>query len=35
MICRKYLEIKFIVLHLHYCNVCYSKSDCNKKKDYI
>ena len=29
------MEIKFIVLHLHYCNVCYSKSDCNKKKLYM
>ena len=29
------MEIKFIVLHLHYCNACYSKSDCNKKKLYM
>ena len=29
------MEIKFIVLYLHYCNACYSKSDCNKKRLYM
>lgn len=29
------MEIKFIVLYLHYCNVRYSKSGCNKKRLYM